>query len=60
MGGNFTPEKWPAFYESLKNRDIAKMIEESHRSQVGEYRNAWVKRTLKEIPVINEWHYSSK
>ena len=60
MGGNFTPEKWPAFYEGLKNKDITKMAEESHRSQVGEDRNIRTKEMLLNIPPINGWHYSSK
>ena len=56
MGENFTPEKWPAFYKALKNKDITKMAEESHRSQVGETRNNWVKRTLKEIFTTDDWN----
>lgn len=60
MGGNFTVEKWPSFHEGLKNKDITKMAEQSHRYQVGEDRNNWIRDTLLNIPLVDGWHYSSK
>lgn len=60
MGGNFTVEKWPSFHEGLRNKDITKMTEQSHRYQVGEDRNNWIHDTLLNIPLVDGWHYSSK
>ena len=60
MGGNFTVEKWPSFHEGLRNKDITKMAEQSHRYQVGEARNNWIREILLNIPPIDGWHYSSK
>ena len=60
MGGNFSAEKWPSFYEGLRNKDITKMAEQSHRYQVGEDRNNWTRNTLLNIPLVNGWHYSVK
>ena len=60
MGGNFSSEKWPSFHEGLRNKDITKMAEQSHRYQVGEDRNNWIQDTLLNIPLIDGWHYSSE
>lgn len=60
MGGKFNAEKWSSFYEGLKDKDITKMAEQSHRYQVGEDRNNWTRDTLLNVPLVNGWHYSSK
>lgn len=53
MGENFSSEKWPSFHEGLRNKDITKMAEQSHRYQVGEDRNNWIQDTLLNISLID-------
>lgn len=57
MGGNFNAEKWPRFFEGIRQKNISQMIEQVNRYQVGKNRNDWSRDTLRNIPLINGWHY---
>ena len=56
MGNRFNDEKWPKFYNGVKNKDINKMIHEVNRSQVAPGRNDWARNMLHEIPTVDGWH----
>ncbi|MBP5343799.1 MAG: hypothetical protein J6Y85_01820 [Alphaproteobacteria bacterium] len=57
MGYNFNDKKWHYFHEGLNNKDISQMIEHVNRPQVAPDRNDWARRSLKEIPTVDGWHF---
>ena len=56
MGNRFNDEKWPKFYNGVKNKNITQMINEVNRPQVDAKRNNWARDMLREIPTIDGEH----
>ena len=49
MGGNFTKDKWPKFFEAIKQGDWKTAARESQSFDIQASRNLWRKNTLLEI-----------
>ena len=56
MGNRFNKEKWPKFYNGVKNKNMTQMINEVNRPQVDAKRNNWARDMLREIPTVDGWH----
>ena len=41
MGGNFTKDKWPKFFEAIKQGDWKIAASESNSKDIGKKRNNW-------------------